>query len=102
MLNYVVWQRSGAAELYIDRGDRDENKAIFDKLAQQGEEIEAAFGGDLDWERLDAKRAARIRAPRIDGGWRDEDRWPGAQGEMIEQMDRLEQALRPRIAELDQ
>src|SRR4051794_11537678 len=27
--NYVIWQHSGAAELYIDRGDHDENKRIF-------------------------------------------------------------------------
>lgn len=99
-LNYVVWQRSGAAELYIDRGDRDQNKAIFDQLAEHRPGIEEAFGGELDWERLDAKRAARIRAPRIEGGWRDEGRWPEIHRQMIDQMDRLEETLRPRIADL--
>jgi hypothetical protein len=62
-LNYVVLQDECGAELYIDRGKNSdsENKAIYDQLAAHREEIEKAFGGPLSWERLDAKRACRIR-----------------------------------------
>jgi hypothetical protein len=97
--NYVVWQHSAAAELYIDRGDRDENKRIFDELAQDRDAIEAV-AGELQWERLDAKRAARIRTPLVQGGWRDDGDWPEVQRQMIDLMEGLEQALRPRIAAL--
>lgn len=46
--NHVVWQHSAAAELYIDRGDSDENKRIFDELAQDRVAIEAV-AGELQW-----------------------------------------------------
>lgn len=98
--NYVIWQHSGAAELYIDRGDRDENKRIFDELAAHRADIEEV-AGQLQWDRLDAKRATRIRTPMVEGGWRDESAWPDVQRQMIDLMERLEQALRPQVAALN-
>ena len=61
--NYLVNQEQCSAELYIDRGkgSEDANKAIFDRLLAQRQAIEAEFGGGLSWERLDTKRASRIR-----------------------------------------
>lgn len=98
--NYVIWQHAAAAELYIDRGDRDQNKSVFDALLADRNEVEAEFGGELDWNRLDDKRAARVRTPVVDAGWRDEERWPEVQAQMVDFMERLEAALRPRIAEI--
>ena len=60
-LNYVIVQEYGIAELYIDRGEVTENKRIFDRLLARKDEIEKAFGGTLSWERLDTKRACRIK-----------------------------------------
>jgi hypothetical protein len=48
-------------EIYIDRGGFDINKAIFDFLYNEKEKIEANFGTELTWERLDDKRASRIK-----------------------------------------
>ncbi len=59
--NYVIVQEYGLVELYIDRGDGEENKRIFDQLHGRKEEIEGSFGSPLLWERLDAKRACRIK-----------------------------------------
>lgn len=47
-------------EIYIDNGNEDENKAFFDAMFQQRAEIETEYGGVLEWERLDDKRACRI------------------------------------------
>jgi hypothetical protein len=100
--NYVVTQDGCAAELYIDRGNGadKENKAIFDQLYSKEEEIEKAFGGQLSWERLDTKRASRIRAS-FPGGYRSpENEWPSIQTLMVSAMNRLEAALRPRLKQL--
>ena len=102
-LNYVVTQDECAAELYIDRGKdaEEENKAIFDQLFAHKAEIDAAFGESLSWERLEGKRACRIRHTQTGGGYRSpEDKWPAIQDAIIKDMDRLEKALRPHLKQL--
>ncbi len=47
-------------ELYIDQGDYEQNKKIFDYLKVKSREIENEYGSELNWERLDDKRACRI------------------------------------------
>jgi CBS domain-containing protein len=47
-------------ELYIDYGDKDVNKRLFDSLFFQRHQIEGRLGEPLEWERLDQKRASRI------------------------------------------
>ena len=101
--NYVVHRNECAAELYIDRGkdSEDENKAIFDQLFAHKEEIEKAFGAPLGWERLEGKRACRIRHAQTGGGYYSpEDQWPSLQDSIIRAMDRLERALRPYLKQL--
>ena len=71
-LNYVIVQEYGIAELYIDRGDAVENKRIFDQLHARKDEIEKAFSGAPSWERLDAKRACRIKHVIERGGYRSD------------------------------
>ncbi len=44
-VNYVVWRDEAAAELYIDTGDRDENKRVLDSSHAKKGAIEAAFSG---------------------------------------------------------
>jgi len=102
-LNYVVTQDECAAELYIDRGKdgEGENKSIFDQLCANKSEIERVFGGPLRWERLDRKRASRIRFTQSGGGYRSpEATWPAIQDGIIQAMNRLEQALRPYLKSL--
>jgi len=53
-------------ELYIDTGDKIQNEDLFDYLLLRREEIESGFGGPLEWERLETKRACRVAA-YVDG-----------------------------------
>jgi len=97
--NYVIWEHETAAEFYIDRGkDGDEeNKAIFDTLYAKKEEIESAFGGKLDWQRLDNKRACRIRVQLENGGYRDNPKFGAINSALVDAMIRLERALKPHV-----
>ena len=102
-LNYVITQDDCAAELYIDRGKdaEEENKSIFDQLSANNAKIDEAFGEALSWERLEGKRACRIRHTQSGGGYRTpEEQWPTLQDAIIQDMDRLEKALRPYLKQL--
>jgi hypothetical protein len=85
-------------ELYIDRGkdSEEENLSIFDQLLAHQQEVEASFGQALSWQRLEGKRACRIRYTRSGGGYRSpEDQWPALIDATVIDMDGLEKALRP-------
>lgn len=62
----AVFTGDGTArvELYIDLGTVEANKALFDWLQSQKDNIEKQVGFPLQWERLDGKRASRICVSR--------------------------------------
>ena len=49
------------AEIYINTGDQDRNKRIFDYLAENKAAIEEKYGESLTWQRLDTMVTCRIR-----------------------------------------
>jgi len=57
-------------EVYIDLGDQDKNKQVFDLLQHESTSIETELGDNISWERLDDKRASRL-ALYIDGSIED-------------------------------
>ena len=95
-LNFAATKDYCRAELYIDRGDKAENEAVFDLLLAQKDNIEAEFGSSLTWERLDAKRACRIKSQR-DGNIFDREVWPDMIDFMVKSMIRLEGVLKPKL-----
>lgn len=51
-------------ELYIDCGDKTKNEQLFDCLLQRKQEIQVTIGLELEWEKLENRRACRIVAYR--------------------------------------
>lgn len=101
-LNYVVTQDDSSAELYIDRGkdSEAENKSIFDQLHSASAQINADVPHVISWERLDERRASRIRVT-IPGGYRsDESQWDDIQLKLVAAMNALNAALQPHIKKL--
>ena len=102
-LNYSVTQHSCSCELYIDRGKGadEENKQLFDQLYQFKAEIESAVNFTLLWERLDVKRASRIKLT-LDGGYRSpEEEWPEIHNKLIQSMTEFTAAIKPKLKLLD-
>ena len=98
--NYSVRKYDGAVEVYIDRGSScDEwNKEMFGKLKRARTTIEKVFGGPLEWEELEGKRACRIKKTISQGGYRsDESQWPAIHEEMVKDMANLAKAFKPYI-----
>lgn len=58
-VNVVVLRENCRTEVYINSGDKDKNKWVFDTLYQYKDEIESELG-DLEWQRLDDKVTCRI------------------------------------------
>lgn len=98
--NYVIRMSDSQVELYIDMGEAEINKRIFDQLYANKEKIETTFGDSLDWQRLDDRRACRIRHRLTGGGLTDWDRWPEIHETMIDAMVRLEKSLKPHVKQL--
>ena len=75
---------SASVALWIQNEDVQENKKLFDKLLGMKESIEREFGAPLTWDRLDDKRASRIKYDvSAEGISAPEEKWPAIQERMI-------------------
>lgn len=88
-------------EFSFSRADAEENKWLFDRLIQQKEKIEVAFGDEIQWLRLDDKKASRLQFATACDGY-DKERWPEYVAWHVDHIQRWEKALRGPIAELNQ
>ncbi|MBZ0288573.1 MAG: DUF4268 domain-containing protein [Anaerolineae bacterium] len=95
---YSVAKDWNVVELYIDFGEGKKNKDAFDYLYALKDEIEAEFGEELDWRRLDERRASRIVKYAYNGGIDTPDVWPVIQDQMIDAMIRLDKVFRLRFS----
>lgn len=101
-LNYVVTKDECGAELYIDRGEGSagDNVAIFGQLLEHQAQIEIAISHPVEWQRLDGKRACRIKII-FEGGYKSlELEWPEIQARVVSAMNQLDAALKPYLRSL--
>jgi hypothetical protein len=100
-LQYTMGAAKGhsSAEFYVDRGRKghDQNKHIFDSLHARRQEIETSFGGPLEWQRLDGKRACRICWVQQVGYALPEEAWARATVAQADAMVRLAKAIEPML-----
>lgn len=85
-------------ELYLN-SDRDKNKAYFDLLASDREDIEIELG-ELLWERLDDKKASRISMARNGSIDDDEETLEEIRTWMVDRLLKFKEVFGPRLAEL--
>lgn len=87
-------------ELYIDSGQRERNKQIFDLFEDQKESLESTLEESLVWERLDNRRGSRISVRRpgsIDYG---SEALAEIRDWMVEKLLEFKAVFGPKLAEL--
>jgi hypothetical protein len=100
-LNTSLKKNEGRVECYIRMaGGAAMNKKAFKALLASKVEIEASFGGPLDWQELPQRSASRICMP-FSGGWTSpEPEWPEIHDRIIDATIRLDAAVRKPIQDL--
>ncbi len=63
-VNHVFGHRVARNELYIDRATPEECHEVFDRLHDRKDEFESAYGRQLDWDRMEGRKACKISEQR--------------------------------------
>lgn len=88
-------------ELYLQRSAAEENKWLFDRLAEARQEREGQFGAELCWMRLDAKKASRICYSHPFDSF-DPEHWPEMIDWLCRHFVKLEEAFSKPLGRLGQ
>ncbi len=98
--NFTISRTYARTEVYMSRSVAEENKFIFDKLLAQKETIENETGA-LEWERLDDKKACRIKQELNNVNLYEKDDWEKMSNFMIDSMLKLEPAFRKPLNKIN-
>jgi hypothetical protein len=94
---FVVRMDDAHVELYIDTGNVGQNKNKFDELFSKKDTIEKNYGHPLEWQRLDNKRACRIRYVISGHGLSDKANWPTLITRLVDEMINFHRSIQPQI-----
>lgn len=98
--NFVISKSYARTEVYMSRSDKDENKLIFDELHKFKEDIEQKTGS-LEWQRLDDKKASRIKQELTGVNMFDKDDWSKMMSFLMESMPKIEEAFKKPLAKIN-
>lgn len=98
--NFSITRNYGCASLYIKPGDKEECRKIFNRFYKQKEEIEKAFGEKLIWDQKEDRRSCQIKMERP-GNVFDGDQWSKMRTSMIDDLLKLEIAIKNSLKELN-
>ncbi len=97
---YLVTRHTSLVRFALEANNKPLNKARYDRLLEQREEIERAFGGPLKWERRDDIQKSQMSL-EFEGGYQnDQTEWTAIHDRMIDAMTRLHRAISPLVPEL--
>ncbi|UWR10918.1 DUF4268 domain-containing protein [Sulfitobacter mediterraneus] len=88
-------------ELSLQRSETAENKWVFDQLFVSKDQIETAFGAELDWRRMNDKKASRIVYSEPFDGF-DRDAWPEMINWLSAHIQKLEKAFSVPLSRINQ
>lgn len=92
--NCLITKNYVGIELAITRNTKEENKAFFDELIKQKEEVEQAFGHELSWERMDDKKMSRVAYVHPGVSVFEKNDWPKMLEFLVDNMIIFEKSMR--------
>lgn len=96
----VFLRKEARVQLSFERANAAENKWLFDQLYGQKQQIEAEFGAELIWRRMDDKKQSLIvYSEEFDGYSREA--WPDMTSWLSSHIQKLERVLGERLNGLD-
>ena len=91
--------RTAMVAVWMDSGDKDTNKTLFDDLTQYRDEIEGKTG-KLDWDRQDHNKLSRVSVERTGTINDDVETLDEIQAWMVDRLLAFKKAFQPRLDEL--
>jgi hypothetical protein len=83
ILNYAIRTKDAQVEIYIDRGNEEDNLRSFEYLEAHKDMLEE-ITGHLAWDKLPERRACRI-SQALPGGWKSpKNEWPKIHARFID------------------
>ncbi len=86
-------------ELNFINSEAAVNKSMFDKIYLNKDRIEKLFGDTLEWQRLDDKKACRVKFRHEVEGYNEEN-WEMMIGWLVEYFPKIEAVFRPEIEQI--
>lgn len=99
IFSLIFSKKEVCVEVYLNNSEATTNKTIFEKLYENREVIEAQFGEKLEWQRLDTKKACRVKFSHPVDGYNEEN-WDSMIEWLVKYFPKLENAFRPEIQKI--
>ncbi|HLP38206.1 DUF4268 domain-containing protein [Lacibacter sp.] len=101
-VNYTctLTKSDAAVQLNFGRSSQVENKLLFDSLYKHKSAIEAAFGEELIWEKMEEKKSSRVSIYKAGLNYFNEDDWPAIISFLIDKLNKMEKAVKPYFTEI--
>ncbi|MBO9153155.1 DUF4268 domain-containing protein [Chitinophaga sp. GCM10012297] len=96
----VISNGNSYVKVNFGRSSQEENKLLFDALYRHKDEIDAAFGEHLSWERTEEIIRSSIVFYKQGQNYYNEDEWPAIIDFLITHINKLEKAVKPFTGEL--
>ena len=100
--NFTIFKDHAACEIYFDKGKGSEalNKERYDSIYSFKDKLESELSYPIIWQRLDEKRASRIKIEIQGSGLNDKEKWPKLQEKMIDAMMQMHKGFIPFVKKL--
>jgi hypothetical protein len=101
-LNIIVTGEYAQSDIAVNRGDKEENKKLFDFLYKMKDKIETAIGNELIWDRQDDKITCRIRFVQTGVNVFDKDDWNKMIKFLVNASERMYKAFKNPVKKLNE